>query len=162
MAISADLETRIRRDLAAVWTALVDVERYPEWLIASGISRVRRLDPGMLAPGSGLVIEQQVAGRAATLEGSVTAFEPERRFGFRVKDREGISVEVEAALGAALVDDAVTTHLRWSLRIGLPLRYRMFESMVAPQARRAAGLDLEAFRQRLEAPAAGVEAEPSG
>ena len=32
----------------------------------------------------------------------------------------------------------------------LPLRYRMFESMVAPQARRAAGLDLEAFKRRLE------------
>ena len=45
------------------------------------------------------------------------------------------------------------TRLRWSLRLGLPLRYRMFESMVAPQARRAAALDLEALRRRLESAA---------
>ena len=32
------------------------------------------------------------------------------------------------------------------VRIGLPLSYRMFESMAAPQVQRAAGLDLEAFR----------------
>jgi len=36
------------------------------------------------------------------------------------------------------------------LRVDLPLRYRMFETMVAPQARRAAGLDLEALKRRLE------------
>ena len=40
--------------------------------------------------------------------------------------------------------------LRWALRVDLPLRYRMFEGMVEPQARRAAGLDLEAFKRRLE------------
>ena len=46
--------------------------------------------------------------------------------------------------------DDLSTRLRWSLRLGLPLRYRMFESMVGPQAKRAAALDLEAFKQRLE------------
>jgi hypothetical protein len=30
------------------------------------------------------------------------------------------------------------------------LRFRMFESMVAPQAKRAAALDLEALKRRLE------------
>ena len=40
--------------------------------------------------------------------------------------------------------------LRWALRADLPLRYRMFEGMVAPQARRAASLDLEALKRRLE------------
>jgi hypothetical protein len=42
------------------------------------------------------------------------------------------------------------TALHWSLRVDLPLRYRMFEGMVAPQARRAAALDLESFKRRLE------------
>jgi uncharacterized protein YndB with AHSA1/START domain len=152
MAITAEFETPIRRDLGDVWAALIDVERYPEWLVASGIRRVRRLEPGPIRPGSGLGVEQEVAGRAAILEGPVTVLEPGRRFGFEVKDREGISVEVHAALAPA--EDG-TVRLRWSLRVRLPLRYRMFESMVAPQARRAAALDLEAFRQRLEAPAAG-------
>jgi hypothetical protein len=49
-----------------------------------------------------------------------------------------------------LAPDDLSTRLRWSVRIGLPLRYRMFESMVTPQARRAATLDLEALKRRLE------------
>jgi hypothetical protein len=64
----------------------------------------------------------------------------------RGKDKDGVTIEIDAAL----VPEGAATRLRWSLRLGLPLRFRMFESMVAPQARRAAALDLEAFRQRLE------------
>ena len=37
MTIAAELETRIGRPLPAVFDELVAVERYPEWLIASGI-----------------------------------------------------------------------------------------------------------------------------
>ncbi len=41
----------------------------------------------------------------------------------------------------------------WSIRIGLPLRYRLLESMARPQVERAALLDVEALRRRLEAQA---------
>ena len=58
-----------------------------------------------------------------------------------------MTIEIDAQLSS---EDGLTTRMRWSLRMGLPLRYRMFESMVAPQARRAATLDLEAFKRRLE------------
>ena len=47
-------------------------------------------------------------------------------------------------------DGDLATTLRWSVRIGLPLKFRMFESMVAPQARKAAALDVEALKRRLE------------
>ena len=47
-------------------------------------------------------------------------------------------------------DGDLATTLRWSVRIGLPLKYRMFELMVAPQARKAAALDVEALKRRLE------------
>ena len=40
-----------------------------------------------------------------------------------------------------------------SLGLKLPLRFRMFESMVKPQAKRAAALDLAALKKRLESPA---------
>jgi hypothetical protein len=53
-------------------------------------------------------------------------------------------------IDAVMATDEETTRLRWSVRVGLPLRFRMFESMVAPQARRAAALDLEALKRRLE------------
>lgn len=151
MTVSVDTETRIGRPVADVFAALTDVERYPEWLIASGIVRVERLDPGPLADGSRLRISQTVAGRSTVLDGVVTAFRPEGAFGLRGRDREGVSIQIDAAL----TPDDVATVLRWSLRIGLPLRYRMFESMVTPQARRAAALDLEAFKRRLESAARG-------
>jgi carbon monoxide dehydrogenase subunit G len=146
MTISAEIETRIGRPTADVFAALADVEHYPEWLIASGIVRVERLDPGPLAAGSRLRIAQTVAGRSTTLEGLVTVHAPGAAFGLRGRDKDGVSVEIDAVIAA----DEMATRLRWSVRIGLPLRFRMFESMVAPQARRAAALDLEALKRRLE------------
>ena len=149
MTVSVDIESVIQRPSEDVFAALIDVERYPEWLIASGIVRVERLDPGPLAVGSRLRISQTVAGRSTVLEGSVTELAPGARFGLRGKDKDGVSIEIDAALGP----QGSATRLRWSLGLKLPLRFRMFESMVAPQAKRAAALDLEAFKQRLESAA---------
>jgi carbon monoxide dehydrogenase subunit G len=146
--IAVETEARIVRPPADVFAALIDVEHYPSWLIASGITRVERLDPGPLKAGSRLRIGQTVAGRSTVLDGTVTVLQPGAAFGLRGSDRDGITVEIDAVLAA----DDLATRLRWSLRVKLPLRYRMFESMVAPQARRAAALDLEAFRLRLETP----------
>ena len=146
MTISVEAEARIGRPVADVFAALTDVERYPEWLIASGIVRVERLDPGPLQAGSRLRIAQTVAGRSTVLDGKVTVLAPGAAFGLRGKDKDGISVEIDAVVAA----DDLATRLRWTARVGLPLRFRMFESMVAPQARRAAALDLEALRRRLE------------
>jgi len=146
MTISVEAEARIGRPVADVFAALTDVERYPDWLIASGIVRVERLDTGPLQAGSRLRIAQTVAGRSTVLDGAVTVLAPDAAFGVRGKDKDGVSVEIDAVVSA----DDLATRLRWTARIGLPLRFRMFESMVAPQARRAAALDLEALKRRLE------------
>lgn len=146
MTISVETEARIGRPVADVFAALTDVERYPEWLIASGIVRVERLDSGPLQAGSRLRIAQTVAGRSTVLDGAVTVLAPGAAFGLRGKDKDGVSVEIDAVV----VADDLATRLRWTAKIGLPLRFRMFESMVAPQARRAAALDLEALKRRLE------------
>jgi len=59
--------------------------------------------------------------------------------------------------GMVLMEDGTTIEVavRRRLRIGLPLRFRMFEGLAAPQVRRAAALDLEALKQRLESVATG-------
>jgi uncharacterized protein YndB with AHSA1/START domain len=145
--VAVEIETRIARPPADVFAALSAVERYPEWLIASGIVRVERLDADPLAIGSGLRISQSVAGRSTVLEGAVTAMEEGSAFGIRGRDPDGVTVELDARLAD---DGGVATRLRWSVRMNLPLRYRMFESMVAPQAKRAAALDMEALKRRLE------------
>ena len=149
MAISYEQDVTIARSPADAFAKLADIEQWPTWLIASGIVRVERRSPGDLAVGSTLRIEQRVAGRAATLDASVTAFEPPTRFAVRGKDSDGISIEIDATVAPAPTGCA----LHWRLKIGLPLKYRAFESMVAPQVRRAAALDLEAFRIRLESAA---------
>jgi carbon monoxide dehydrogenase subunit G len=149
--ISVEVETRIGRPPADVFAALTAVEQYPEWLVASGITGVKRLDPGALAAGSRLRITQTVAGRSTVLDGAVTVLAPGAAFGLRGKDRDGVTIEIDAVLAL----DDLATRLRWSLRIGLPLRYRMFEKMVGPQAKRAATLDLEALKRRLESVAEG-------
>ena len=146
MTLKAELETRISRSPAAVFAELIALDRYPQWLIATGVARVEQLDPGPLAKGTRLRIDQRVAGRATTLEGTVTALEPDRRLALQARDREGIKIAIDASVAA----EGPSTVLRWALRADLPLRYRMFEGMVAPQARRAAGLDLEALKRRLE------------
>jgi len=149
--ITAQLETRIGRSPSAVFAELTALERYPQWLIATGVTGVELLDQGPLAPGTRVRIAQAVADRATTLEGQVTALEPDRRLAIQGRDREGIKVGIDASVAA----DGPSTLLRWTLRVDLPLRYRMFETMVAPQARRAAGLDLEALKRRLESVADG-------
>jgi uncharacterized protein YndB with AHSA1/START domain len=149
MAIDVTVTTRIARLPRDVFAALVAVERFPEWLIASGIASVERAggDTAPLAVGSRLTIRQVVAGRATVVDAEVTALTPESSFAVRGRDADGVTIQFDAGLAP---DGDLATTLRWSVRIGLPLKYRMFESMVAPQARRAAALDVEALKQRLE------------
>ena len=106
MTVSVDIETIVDRPPAEVFAALIDVERYPEWLIASGIVGVERLDPGPLAKGSRLRIRQTVAGRSTVLDGSVTvdrggagmAFGPGTAIWFAEGGDWAVRVERDAAL----------------------------------------------------------------
>jgi uncharacterized protein YndB with AHSA1/START domain len=152
MAISEVVEIGVGRPPGQVFHHLTAVERWPEWLIASGVVRVERLgDPAMpLQAGERLRIEQRVAGRSATLDARVTKLESPTSFVIEGRDADGVTVDIEAVAVAA----GAGTRLRWSIRIGLPLRFRLFERMAAPQVQRAVALDLEAFRRRLESVAA--------
>ena len=145
MAIRAEVELPIARPVEDVWAHLTDVDRYPEWLVASGVTRVER-EPGPLGEGTRLRLEQRLGGRAAVLDGLVTAWAPPERFAFSARHPDGITLEATAALVPA--DGGC--RIRWSLQVGLPLRLRLFESMAAPEVRRAATTDLLAFKRRLE------------
>ena len=150
MTISVTIETDIARPRDVVFAALADVDRWPEWLIATGIIRVTRASSAAPVTGERMTIDQRAAGRASTVQASVTVVEAPARFVLEGRDPDGIATVLDADLIAA--DGG--TRLRWSIRIDLPLRYRAFESMAAPQVRRAAALDVEAFRRRLASTAA--------
>lgn len=148
MAIEVVIETRIGRPVADVFAHIADIDRWPEWLIASGIVRVARSSPAApLAVGEHLTVEQRAAGRAGTFAATVTTFDAPSRVALTGKDGDGVSIDIGAELASA---DGIATDLRWSIRIGLPFRYRIFESMAAPQVQRAAALDIEALKRRLE------------
>ena len=152
MAISVTIETSIARPPDVVFAALIDLDAWPAWLIATGIVGVTRARPGQPAgAGERLTIDQRAAGRASLVKAMVTVLEAPTRFAIEGRDDDGVSTELDASLLA--VDGG--TRLRWSARIDLPLRYRLFESMAAPQVQRAAALDVEAFKRRLESSPAG-------
>ena len=146
MAIAVTIETTIARPPAEVFARISDIDAWPSWLIASGIVRVDRTSGGALTEGERLRIKQRAAGRAGTFEATVTALQPPARFALNGRDGDGVSIDIDAAVAP----EGDGTRLRWSIRIGLPLRYRMFESMARPQVERAAALDIEALRRRLE------------
>jgi uncharacterized protein YndB with AHSA1/START domain len=145
MAIRHEVQVRIDRPASAVFAALADVERWPEWLIASGIRHVTLVDGPPLRVGTRLHIDQSAAGRAATIEATVTKLEPDARFAVDGRDQQGATTDIEARLTA----DGAATALAWRVEIRLPLMLRAFEGLASPQVRRAIELDLEAFRRRL-------------
>ena len=153
MAIAVTIEATVSRPPAEVFAQIADIERWPSWLIASGIIRVERSSDGPLVEGEHLKVEQRAAGRAGTFEAQVTALQPPTRLALHGRDGDGVTIDIDAAL--APDDSSDGTSLRWSIRIGLPLRFRMFESMARPQVERAAALDIEALRRRLESTATG-------
>ena len=153
MAIAVTIEATVSRPPAEVFADIADIERWPSWLIASGIIRVERASDGPLVEGEHLKVEQRAAGRAGTFEAQVTALQPPTRLALHGRDGDGVTIDIDAALSPD--DSSDGTSLRWSIRIGLPLRYRMFESMARPQVERAAALDIEALRRRLESTATG-------
>ena len=151
MAIAVTIEMAVARPPADVFAQIADIEQWPSWLISSGIVRVERTTHGPIVEGEHLTVEQRAAGRAGTFRAQVTALHPPTDLAVHGRDGDGVSIDIDAAVAPA----GDGTSLRWSIRIGLPLRYRMFESMARPQVERAAALDVEALRRRLESTAEG-------
>ena len=150
MAIEVAIDSTIGRPPDEVFAAVADLERWPAWLIASGIRSVRRGRQGAPVPEERLIVVQDAAGRAGTFDAQVTAYEDGRRLALSGRDGDGVSIDIEALVEPIPDSDARATELHWSIRIALPIRYRVLESMARPQVERAALLDIEGLRLRLE------------
>ena len=146
MSIDATIETTIARPPDEVFARVADVTLWPAWLVASGIVSVTRTAVGPVRSGERLTVEQRAAGRAGTFEAVVREATSPTRLALEGRDHDGVSIAIDATLAAA----EGGTALRWSIRIGLPLRFRFFESMARPQVERAAELDIERLRRDLE------------
>ena len=147
MAIEVVHEVRIGRSIEDVYRHLADLDRWPEWLIATGIRRIDSEQRGAARPGEVLRIEQDAAGRSGSFDGQVTRAEAPTHLSISGRDREGVAIDIAARL--VPVEPSITV-LRWEVRIGVPFRFRIFESLARPQVQRAVALDVEAFQRRLE------------
>lgn len=146
MSIDVTVESTIRRPLDDVFARIADIDAWPTWLIASGIASVRRTATGLPRAGERFSVEQRAAGRVGTFDTVARVVDAPTRLAVDGRDPDGVSIAIDAILAAA----SPGTLLRWSIRIGLPFRYRIFEGMARPQVERAAALDIERLRQDLE------------
>ena len=147
MSIDVTVDATIARPPEDVFARIADIEAWPRWLIASGITVVRRTTTGPVSEGEQFVVQQRAAGRTGTFDAVARVVDLPTRFVVEGRDPDGVSIAIDATLGAA--DEG--SGLRWSIRIGLPFRYRIFESMARPEVERAARLDIERLRQDLGA-----------
>jgi uncharacterized protein YndB with AHSA1/START domain len=147
MTIEVEVDEAIAAPPEAVYARVADIEAWPTWLIASGIIRVDRSATGPVTAGERIVVEQRAQGRAGTFEAEVAEATAPTRFTVRGRDGDGVSIEIDALVTPT--DGGSSLH--WSIGIGLPFRYRVFESMARPQVQRAAMLDVLALRIGLEA-----------
>ena len=150
MAIDVAIESTIDAPPDVVFGTIADLEAWPTWLIASGIRSVERGSDGLPLVGERLVVEQDAAGRSGRFEATVTAVEDGRRLALTGRDADGVTIDIDAVVAPGEAERQGATDLRWSIRIGLPLRYRVFESMARPQVERAALLDIEGLRLALQ------------
>ena len=151
MAIDVTIETAIAAPPDTVFARIADVDAWPTWLIASGIVSVARTSTGPLTVDERLSVAQRAAGRAGMFDAVVRSIDPPRSFVVEGRDAEDVTIAIEADVAPGERGSV----LRWSIRIGLPFRYRIFESMAKPEVQRAAALDVEALRRHLESPAGG-------
>lgn len=146
MSIDVTVDVTIACPPADVFARIADIEAWPAWLIASGITVVRRATTGPVTTGEHFDVQQRAAGRTGTFDAVARVVDPPTRFVVEGRDPDGVSIAIDATLTPADEGSA----LLWSIRIGLPFRYRIFESMARPEVDRAARLDIERLRQDLE------------
>ena len=147
MAIEVVIDSVIARAPDEVFARIADVDAWPTWLIASGIQGVARASSSPVATGERLSVTQRAAGRSGTFEATVRELVPPSTLAIEGRDADGVTIAIDAVVAPAPTGST----LRWSIRIGLPFRYRFFESMAKPEVQRAAALDIEALRRGLEA-----------
>jgi uncharacterized protein YndB with AHSA1/START domain len=145
--ITARYSLPLRSPPQVVFDYVTDVERMPEWQNVAGVRKVTRHEPGPLAVGSRFSIERMTRGKVVTLDATVTALDPDRRFDFHTVDDDGFDGDFTTTLEPS-GDDTV---LRWAVRMQPhKLLYRLLQPLIQQDLRRAVERDFSALRDRLD------------
>ncbi len=121
-----EIVTVINRPLAAVFAALVDLDRVPQW--NPGVTEVRRTSPGELGVGSTVVYIGSFLGRAYESPSEYTEYVPDKRFVSRSTsgpfDLE-VATDLEAVEGGTQVTARYRGESRGFFKLAEPLVLRL-------------------------------------
>ena len=150
--IKVDYHVPIRRSPTEVFDYVTDVERIPEWQHVAGMKKVTKHDAGPLQVGSRFTMEREARGNVATIDATVTALEPGRRFDFHTVDNDGFVGDFSTTLAGT----ADGTDLHWAVQMEPSgLMYRLLQPMIGREIRKSATADFAELRSKLEGGAAG-------
>jgi uncharacterized protein YndB with AHSA1/START domain len=150
--IKVDYHVPIRRSPEDVYAYVTDVERIPEWQHVAGVRKVTMHDAGPLRVGSRFTMVRESRGNVATIDATVTALEPGRRFDFHTIDDDGFAGD----FATTLTGGEGTTDLHWSVRMEpAGFLYRLLQPVIAREIRKSATADFGELRSKLEGGAAG-------
>jgi uncharacterized protein YndB with AHSA1/START domain len=144
--ITVDWALTIGRLPADVFRHVTDVERYPDWQRATGITAVERLEAEPLGDGSRFRMERVVRGNHGHVDCTVTIFAPDTRFAFKGHDSAGFDLETDLRLAP----DGAGTRLEWRFTMTTPGLLSLAGGMLRREVRTAAERDFSRLKGLLE------------
>lgn len=126
-----------------VFAYVSEVRRLPEWQSGAGITHVELNEP--MAPGARFRMERLSRGRTATIDCTVTALEPGRRFAFDTTDSDNFTGSSDTVLAAANGG----TRLEWTFKMDPPGLWRLLSPLIGREIAKAADTDFANLRVKL-------------
>lgn len=129
-----------------VWPYIADPTRFAEWRRGAGVTHAAPVEDGPLTVGSRFRMDVVTQGQAGTLECTITAYEPNRRFAFASKDTSGIAGSADTRLEP----QGQETRLRFAFELHLPGRWRLMQPIVSGLLNQAADTDFATLQSLLK------------
>ena len=120
-----------------MWPWIADPTRFAEWRKGAGVTRAGAMDDGPMGVGSRFRMDVTTQRRSGSLECTVTAYEPNRRFAFASKDESGIAGSADTRLEP----DGAGTRLDFTFELQLPGAWRLMQPMISRILNQAADTD---------------------
>ncbi|MGH2462214.1 MAG: SRPBCC family protein [Candidatus Limnocylindria bacterium] len=121
----------------AVWPWIADPTRFAEWRRGAGVTSGGPVDDGPIGVGSRFRLDVTTQGRSGSLECTVTAYDPNRRFAFASKDSSGFSGSADTRLEP----EGAGSRLDFAFELQLPGGWRLMQPVISRALNQAADTD---------------------
>jgi len=153
---SAESSMEIRRAAADVFALVEDFAQMPGWL--ESCLEMTQTTPGSHAVGAAVHYRYSIAGQEGAMEGTITAYTPERELALKLEDSQ-FGVQVGFRIEPTEVGARVYHGIDITIKFELP---RYMETMVQAGNRKQVGNNLGRLKRRLEAEGSAPNTIPDG